>query len=88
MNRPPALGLGSIRGLKETKDIEPSQQNEGVLPPIKRRTEKKKESFTSKKNGVSNNETERNCHQAIWTMPFNEGRALILVKTNPLGFMR
>ncbi|XP_068721782.1 protein SPMIP7-like [Montipora capricornis] len=51
MNRPPALGLGSIRGLKETKDIEPSQQNEGVLPQIKRRTEKKKESFSSKKNG-------------------------------------
>lgn len=43
-SRPPALGLGSIRGLKdEKKNSETSQRPSGVLPPIKDQIREKKE---------------------------------------------
>jgi len=48
-SRPPALGLGSIRGLKdEKKNSETSQRPSGVLPPIKDQIREKKEKVYQK----------------------------------------
>ena len=47
MGRPPALGLGNIKGLKEKKDEETSQQLSS-LPPIEQEHEEKKELSTAK----------------------------------------
>ena len=43
MSRPPALGLGSIRGLKEKEKKKPPPQPSCVLPPIKEQHKEKKE---------------------------------------------
>ena len=42
MSRPPALGLGSIRGLKEKKKKEISQKTGSVFPPIKEQQKEEK----------------------------------------------
>ena len=55
MSRPPALGLGSIRGLKEKKRKDTSQQPESVLPPIKGQHDEKKEVFLPKEQVSSYN---------------------------------
>lgn len=48
MSRPPALGLGSIRGLKEKRKPDPtSQQPSSILPPIKEQDRENKELLSS-----------------------------------------
>lgn len=48
MDRPPALGLGNSKGLKENKHEETSQQLSSVLPPIEQEHEEKEELSTAK----------------------------------------
>ena len=43
MSRPPALGLGNIRGLEEKETKNPSPQPSCVLPPMKEQHTAKKE---------------------------------------------
>ena len=47
MNRPPTLGLGSVRGLKETVDAEAPQQTDAIHPPIRQKKEKTRQPFTA-----------------------------------------